>query len=142
MHLEGKIAIITGAGSGLGLGTCAVLAAAGAKVAAFDVNAESLAKAHEAGGTDLMTREVDVADADAVKAGIDAVLERWRALHIAVNCAGVIRAVKTVSKGEPFPLAAWERVIAVNLTGTFNVIRLAAVAMSRTRRHRAGAIAA
>lgn len=85
MHLEGKIAIVTGAGSGLGLGTCAVLATAGAKVAAFDVNAESLAKARTAGGTNALTHAVDVADADAVKAGIDA-----------VNCAGVIRAAKTV----------------------------------------------
>lgn len=131
MHLEGKIAIVTGAGSGLGLGTCAVLAAAGAKVAAFDVNEESFARARAAVGANVLTRAVDVADADAVKAGVDAVLETWGALHVAVNCAGVIRAAKTVAKGAPFPLDAWDRLIAVNLTGTFNIIRLAAVAMTR-----------
>src|SRR5690606_4606639 len=52
--------------------------------------------------------------------------------HVAVNCAGVADAAKTLnSKGEPFPLATWDKVIAINLTGTFNVIRLAAVAMAR-----------
>ena len=79
----------------------------------------------------LLTRAVDVADAAQVQAAVDAAVARFGTLHVAVNCAGVADAGKTVgSKGEPFPLATWDKVIAINLTGTFNVIRLAAVAMA------------
>jgi len=66
-----------------------------------------------------------------VQAGIDATLARFGAIHICINCAGVPDAAKTVADGKPFPLALWDKVIAVNLTGTFNVLRLAAVAMAR-----------
>lgn len=61
------------------------------------------------------------------------------AIHVAVNCAGILRAAKTVSKGEPFPLTTWNSVLAVNLTGTFNMIRFAALAMMRNVPHVEGA---
>ncbi len=66
---------------------------------------------------------------ESVQAGIDAALAAFGAIHVAVSCAGIGNAAKTVSRGVPFPLDTWNKVIAVNLTGTFNLVRLAAVAM-------------
>lgn len=73
---------------------------------------------------------VDVADDQSVHEAIDAVVGRSGALHIAINCAGILKAAKTVSRTGVFPLDDWNDVIAVNLTGTFNVARFAALAMS------------
>ncbi|CAG9167910.1 putative oxidoreductase [Cupriavidus laharis] len=127
MDLQDKVAVVTGAASGLGLATCKALAAAGAKVVGFDLDAGRLA---EAMGADMTGVAVDVADEASVKAGIDAVLARHGALHVSVNCAGVLGPCKTLSKGQLFPTDLWNRVIGVNLTGTFNMIRYAALAMS------------
>lgn len=133
MKIESTVALVTGAGSGLGRASALRLAQAGASVVAVDRNADGLAKLGEAiPAGRLVTMTVDVTDAAQVQAGVDAALEKFGALHVAVNCAGVADAAKTLnSKGEPFPLATWDKVIAINLTGTFNVIRLAAVAMAR-----------
>lgn len=131
MNLQAKVALVTGAASGLGRATCEALAAAGAKIVGFDRDEGRLAEAMSALGEDATAHAVDVADEASVKAGIDAAVERFGAVHVAVNCAGVADAAKTLSKGEPFPLATWSKVIAINLTGTFNVIRYAAQAMAR-----------
>lgn len=129
------VALVTGAASGLGRATALRLLGHGARVVATDRDAarlEALAAAAGAGGERLMARTLDVSDAGQVQGAVDATLERFGAIHVAVNCAGVADAAKTVDgKGEPFPLATWDKVIAINLTGTFNVIRLAAAAMTR-----------
>jgi len=127
MNLKNAVAIVTGAASGLGLATCQKLASAGARVVGFDLDQSKL---REALGPDMTGIVVDVANESAVKAGIQAVLERYGALHIAVNCAGVLGPCKTISKGQLFPSDVWNRVLSVNLTGTFNVIRHAALAMT------------
>ncbi|HEX2885484.1 SDR family NAD(P)-dependent oxidoreductase [Vineibacter terrae] len=131
MQLQNKVAVVTGAASGLGFGSCRALAAAGARIVGFDRDADRLAALRDALGEQAMTAVVDVADEASVKTGIDQAVAAFGAVHVAVNCAGVADSAKTVSKGEPFPLATWNKVIAVNLTGTFNVIRFAAVAMMR-----------
>ncbi len=133
MKIDSTVAIVTGAGSGLGRASALRLAQAGASVVAVDRDAAGLAGLGEAiPAGRLVTMTVDVTDAAQVQAGVDAALEKFGALHVAVNCAGVADAAKTLnSKGEPFPLETWDKVIAINLTGTFNVIRLAAVAMAR-----------
>lgn len=127
MKLQNKVAVVTGAASGLGLATCRALAAAGATVVGFDLDKTKL---DDALGTDIMGIAVDVADETSVKAGIDAVVNEYGHVHIAVNCAGVLGPSKTISKGQLFPSDLWNRVIGVNLTGTFNVIRHAALAMT------------
>ena len=140
MNLTGKVAVVTGAASGLGLATCKALAEAGARIVGFDRDEARLGEMSRAIGEKTLTRVVDVADEESVEAGIQAALERFGTLHVAVNCAGVADAAKTLSKGEPFPIATWSKVIAINLTGTFNVIRFAAKAMAgeRARGRRAG----
>lgn len=130
MRIEGSTAFITGAASGLGLATYRAFAAARASIVAVDIDraaAESVAAAIGAGSLGL---GVDVCDEGAVTAAINRTREAFGALHIAVNRAGVGTAAKTVSRGAAFPLGIWDRVTGVNLTGTFNVLRPAALAMS------------
>ncbi|MBW9106583.1 SDR family NAD(P)-dependent oxidoreductase [Paraburkholderia phenoliruptrix] len=127
MNLKNAVVVVTGAASGLGLATCQRLAAAGARVVGFDLDQSKLS---EALGRDMMSIAVDVANESSVKEGIDAVVDRYGAIHVAVNCAGILGPCKTVSKGQLFPSDVWNRVLSVNLTGTFNVIRHAALAMT------------
>ncbi|MGH8789353.1 MAG: SDR family NAD(P)-dependent oxidoreductase [Cupriavidus necator] len=127
MDLQDKVAVVTGAASGLGLATCHALAAAGAKVVGFDLDTARLA---EALGPGMKGMVVDVSDETSVRAGVAAVVAEFGALHVSVNCAGVLGPCKTLSKGQLFPAELWHRVIGVNLTGTFNMIRYAALAMS------------
>lgn len=130
MNLQNKVAVVTGAASGLGFATCKALAAAGARIAGLDRDKDKLATLASELGANAITCAVDVADEASVKAGIDAAMKAFGAIHVAVNCAGVADSAKTLSRGEPFPLATWSKVIAINLTGTFNIIRFAAQAMS------------
>ena len=130
MKIEGKVAVVTGAASGLGLASACALAEAGAHVVAIDLDEGRMGRLRESIAPDrLLTQAASVADESSVAAAIAAGVERFGSIHIVVNCAGVADAAKTVSKGVPFPLATWDKVIAVNLTGTFNVIRLAAARM-------------
>jgi NAD(P)-dependent dehydrogenase (short-subunit alcohol dehydrogenase family) len=123
--------VVTGAASGLGRETCVRLAAGGASIAAFDRDAQRLAELPAAIQGRVVSRVVDVSREDSVRDAIESACAELGAIHIAVNCAGVADAAKTISKGVPFPLATWDKVIGINLTGTFNVIRFAALAMSR-----------
>ncbi|CAN7489977.1 SDR family NAD(P)-dependent oxidoreductase [Pseudomonas umsongensis] len=130
MKLDNKVAVVTGAASGLGLATCKTLAAAGAQVVGFDLDQQRLDAALD-GITGITGIAVNVADEASVRAGIEAVVQRFGGVHVAVNCAGILGPCKTLSKGQLFPTELWNRVLGVNLTGTFNIIRHAALAMSR-----------
>ena len=131
MNPADKVAVVTGAASGLGLATVRALAAAGSRIAAFDVNQERLGALNEEFGEGCLGLVVDVTDGQAISAALDKVVDRFGSIDIAVNCAGVEGAAKTVSKGKAFPLDLWNKVIGVNLTGSFNVIRLAALHMAK-----------
>ncbi|MBL0900280.1 MAG: SDR family NAD(P)-dependent oxidoreductase, partial [Reyranella sp.] len=129
MNVKGQAAIVTGGASGLGGATASALAAAGAKVAIFDLQDElGEAKAREIGGLYLKT---NVADAANTEASVKTVVEKLGAPRVAVNCAGIGRSGRTISKSGPHDLAMFTQVIQVNLIGTFNVIRLASFAMSQ-----------
>lgn len=131
MNIDNKIAVVTGGASGLGRAVCEELAGRGARVAIFDRNAEAgEALAARLGATALFV-SVDVTSEASVTAGIAKTIAAFGAIHICVNCAGVADAAKTVGDGKPFPLDVWQKVIAVNLTGTFNVLRLTAVEMAK-----------
>lgn len=131
MDLSEKIAIITGAASGLGRATAERFAAAGARVALLDVD-EAAGKALAAGlGEAAMYRRVDVANDDSVAAAIDGVVDAWGAVHVCVNCAGRGGGgIKTLGRKGRFPLALFKEVLEVNLVGTFNVLARAAEKMS------------
>ncbi len=130
MRLSGAAAIVTGGGSGLGRATAEALAAKGAKVGVVDLNpaaAEDVAKA--IGGLALVC---DVADDASAKAAIAKAEAAHGGARVLVNCAGIGTPIRIVGKeGEPAPLGDFEKVIRVNLVGTFNMIRLAAAAMAR-----------
>jgi NAD(P)-dependent dehydrogenase (short-subunit alcohol dehydrogenase family) len=129
MNVKGQAAIVTGGASGLGGATASALAAAGAKVAIFDMQDElGEQKAKEIGGLFVKT---NVGDAASVEASVKTVVEKLGAPRVVVNCAGIGRSGRTVSKSGPHDLAMFSQVIQVNLIGTFNVIRVAAYAMSQ-----------
>jgi NAD(P)-dependent dehydrogenase (short-subunit alcohol dehydrogenase family) len=129
MKLSGAAAIVTGGGSGLGRATAEAFAARGAKVAVFDLNrgaAEEAAKA--VGGVALVG---DVADEASAAAAIGKAASAHGAARVLVNCAGIGVAKRVAGRDGPHPLPDFERVIRVNLIGTFNMIRLAVGAMSK-----------
>lgn len=129
MELKGKIALVTGGASGLGGATAQALAAEGATVVILDVN-EDKGPSHAASlpGSARFIR-TDVTDEASVQGAIASVLDTEGAVHVCVNCAGIGPPAKTVGKDGPHPLGLFEKVIRVNLIGTFNVSRLAAHAM-------------
>lgn len=131
MQLQDKIAIVTGGASGLGLATVNAFLAKGAKVALFDLNAQAAEAVVAELGTNAMFCSVNVADEASVQAGLDKVVAAWGAVHVAVNCAGIGSAQRTVGKNGPHSVEVFNKVIAVNLLGTFNVTRLAAVEMAK-----------
>ena len=129
MNVKGQAVIVTGGASGLGGATASALAAAGAKVAVFDVQDElGEKKAEELGGLYVKT---NVADGPNVEASVKTVVEKLGAPRVVVNCAGIGRAARTISKSGPHDLGMFAQVIQVNLIGTFNVIRVASWAMSQ-----------
>ncbi|MFC8933268.1 3-hydroxyacyl-CoA dehydrogenase [Rhodococcus sp. NPDC057135] len=131
MIVNDSVAVVTGGASGLGLATTKALLADGASVVIIDLpssNGEAIAKEL---GDRVRFAAADVTDEVAVTAALD-VAESLGPLRVAVNCAGIGNAVKTVSKKGAFPLDAFKKVIDVNLIGTFNVLRLAAERISKT----------
>jgi NAD(P)-dependent dehydrogenase (short-subunit alcohol dehydrogenase family) len=130
MNISQQAAIVAGGASGLGAATARAMAAAGAKVAIFDRNAEAgQAIAQQIGGTFCQT---DVTDpASVAQAIIDAATAHGPA-RIVVNCAGIAPPAKVVNRdGAALPLADFMATVNVNLAGSFNVMAQAAAAMQR-----------
>jgi NAD(P)-dependent dehydrogenase (short-subunit alcohol dehydrogenase family) len=129
MKLQGIVAIVTGGGSGLGRATAEAFAAAGAAVAVVDMN---LAAAEEvAGAIGGRPYAFDVADATASEAAIARIEADLGGIRVLVNCAGIGVAKRVLGKEGPQPLADFDKVIRVNLLGSFNMLRLAAAAMAK-----------
>jgi NAD(P)-dependent dehydrogenase (short-subunit alcohol dehydrogenase family) len=127
MKLDGSSAIVTGGGSGLGAATAEALAAAGAKVVVLDINeAAAQAVAARIGGVAVAG---DVAEEAPVARAVEAA-SALAPLRMAVACAGIAPAARVAGKAGPHDLALFERVIRVNLVGTFNLLRLAAARMT------------
>jgi NAD(P)-dependent dehydrogenase (short-subunit alcohol dehydrogenase family) len=128
MKISGSAALVTGAGSGLGAETARELARRGAKVAVLDINeAAAKAVAAEIGGLAL---RCDITDSASVNAALDAAREAHGPARMLMNVAGIGGARRLVGKdGTPMPLEDFQRIVNVNLVGTFNVIRLVAAQM-------------
>ena len=130
MELQGRVALITGGASGLGLATAHRLVDAGASVALVDLpDADGAAAVAQLGDRAAFT-PADVTDAEQVQSAIDDVVERFGGLHVAVNCAGIGPASRVVGRSGPHDLGLFRKVVEVNLIGSFNVLRLAAARMA------------
>lgn len=130
MIINDSVALVTGGASGLGLATTKALLADGASVVIVDLptsNGETVAKEL---GDRVRFAPGDVTNEDDVTAALD-VAESLGPLRVAVNCAGIGNAIKTVGKNGAFPLADFTKIVTVNLIGTFNVLRLAAERISK-----------
>ena len=127
MELKGHAAIVTGGASGLGAACARALAAAGAKVALFDVNEKAASEV--AAEINAIAVACDVSDAASAEAAVKKAAAAHGPARILVNCAGIGPAKRIVGRDGPMPLADFERVIRVNLIGSFNMMRLAAAGM-------------
>ncbi|MDF1479328.1 3-hydroxyacyl-CoA dehydrogenase [Leifsonia sp. H3M29-4] len=131
MQITGTTALVTGGASGLGLATARRLIADGAGVVIADLpSSAGVERAAELGDRAVFV-PTDVTDEASVQAAVDAA-SAFGGLDVVVNCAGIVNGFRVVGKKGPFPLDAFSRVIAINLIGTFNVIRLAAARMIET----------
>jgi NAD(P)-dependent dehydrogenase (short-subunit alcohol dehydrogenase family) len=129
MQLKDQAAIVTGGASGLGAATARRLAKEGAKVAVLDLNtklAETVAK--EIGGVAITC---DVADSASAEAAIATAAKVHGPARVLINCAGIGVAKRVVGREGPMALGDFERVIKVNLIGSFNMLRLATAEMSK-----------
>ncbi|MFN0245461.1 MAG: SDR family NAD(P)-dependent oxidoreductase [Kofleriaceae bacterium] len=131
MQLNGLVALVTGGASGLGAATVRALVGKGAKALIVDRDeAKGQALAAELGAAAAFAK-ADVTDAAQVEAAVEAA-QKLGALRVAVSCAGVGWAARTLDKtGKPHDLELFKTVIGINLVGTFNVLRLAASAISK-----------
>jgi len=131
MELNGGSFVVTGGASGLGAATVRMLAAGGARAVIADLKEDDgRALAATLGDAACFVR-TDVCDEASGAAAVAAAVERFGGLTGLVNCAGIVHGEKVVGKEGPHTLAGFARAVNINLVGTFNLIRLAADAMSR-----------
>ena len=130
MELTDKVAVITGGASGLGRATVKRFVARGARCAILDMNVEKGQSLVDELGASVTFFNTDVTEEKSVKEAIDGSMDTFGAIHINCNFAGIGNAIRTVGKQGAFPLNDFKRVIEVNLTGTFNVLRLCAEKMA------------
>ena len=118
MEAQGRTFLVTGGGSGLGAAVAGNLAGGGANVVVADLEGEE--------NENVRFIKTDVTDEENVQAAIDAAQEEFGGLHGAINCAGVATAEKVLGREGPHALDSFNKVVQVNLVGTFNVARLVA----------------
>ena len=138
MQIKDSVFIVTGGASGLGAGTVRALAAQGGRVVIADLNKAAGAALVQELGAGARFAECDVSSEASARAAVDLAVSAFGGLNGLVNCAGIAIGEKTLGKEGPHALASFAKVINVNLIGTFNMIRLAAEAMSRGQPNAAG----
>ena len=130
MNIEGHSAIVTGGGSGLGEAVARELARLGAKVAVLDINAANAQRV--ASAIKGLGLTADITDTASLTAALDAAQAAHGTARIVMNIAGIGSAKRVVGKdGNPAPLEDFERVIRINLVGTYNVVRLTAARIAQ-----------
>ena len=131
MKVAGSVFVVTGAGSGLGAAVAEQLADAGASILISDINVQGGETIAARLGNNAGFIRTDVTDEVDGRAAIGKALKDFGGLHGLVNCAGIAPGEKVLGRDGPHRLDSFARAIAINLTGTFNMIRLAAEAMAR-----------
>jgi NAD(P)-dependent dehydrogenase (short-subunit alcohol dehydrogenase family) len=130
MRIEGTLCAVTGAASGLGRATAKALHEAGANLLLLDLNQDRLNDLQgELAPETMVAAAVDIRSPEQIEKALDEAIARFGALRTTVNCAGIASSAKIVSRGEAHDFDLWRKVIDINLTGTFNVMRLAAARM-------------
>lgn len=130
MRIEGMLCAVTGAASGLGRATTKALHEAGANLLLLDLNQDRLNDLQgELAPETMVAAAVDIRSPEQIEIALDEAIARFGALRAAVNCAGIASSAKIVSRGEAHDFDLWRKVIDINLTGTFNIMRLAAARM-------------
>ena len=133
MNVKDKVAIITGGASGLGEACLRNLVKDGAKVAIIDIDADRSEKLINELGSQVLFVKVDVTNSESAEIGIQKVVTSFGAIDIAINCAGVGTPAKVFSKKGAQPLEVFNRVVQINLVGTFNIVRLAVEQMIKNQ---------
>jgi NAD(P)-dependent dehydrogenase (short-subunit alcohol dehydrogenase family) len=131
MDIRDHVFLVTGGGSGLGAACVRLLAEGGGRVVLVDVDRDRAAAVAAPLGNAVHWLAADVTDENAVQQAVQAAEERFGGLHGVIQCAGVAWAERLLGPSGPHRLDSFLRVLQVNLVGTFNVARLAAVALSR-----------
>ena len=131
MQMSESVFLVTGAASGLGEACAQRFVSQGARVVMADLNEEAGRARAQQLGTQAHFVRTDVTSADDVRAAIEAADSQFGSLQGAVNCAGVLAATRVVGRDSPHDLDLFERVVRVNLIGTFNVLRLCADAIAQ-----------
>lgn len=127
MEIAGHVVVVSGGASGMGAATAQHLASLGANVAILDNHPEAAKVIADEIGAYAIT--CDVSDESQVQAAMDAVVKKYGAIHIAINCAGIAPAARIVGRDGPMAMDDFQRVIQINLIGTFHVLRAAAAVM-------------
>jgi len=130
LRVEGSTFFVTGGGSGLGAATARLLAESGARVVLADVNEEAGEHTASEIGSGAKLFRTDVTEEESVQDALDSTVETFGTLNGVVNCAGIGPAAKVVGKKGVHDLGLFTKTVEINLVGTFNVIRLAAVKMA------------
>jgi NAD(P)-dependent dehydrogenase (short-subunit alcohol dehydrogenase family) len=133
MQIQDRTFLVSGGSSGLGAACVRTLVQAGAGVLIADVNQDQGTKLADELGPKARFARTDVTDEASVQRAIDTALAVFGGLHGSIQCAGIAIAEKLLGKSGPHALASFTNVIQVNLIGTFNVVRLAAQAMTRNQ---------
>jgi NAD(P)-dependent dehydrogenase (short-subunit alcohol dehydrogenase family) len=131
MELTNRVAVVTGAGSGLGRATAHTLAQRGAKVAVLDQDGDAVRHTASQGTGQLLPLTANVADEDPVAEAMASVETEFGAVHLCINAPGVATPGTILRKGQALPLADFRAVVEVNLMGTFDVMRRCAELMAR-----------
>jgi NAD(P)-dependent dehydrogenase (short-subunit alcohol dehydrogenase family) len=130
MELKDRAVLVSGGASGLGGACVRLLSEAGAKVIIADLNQAQGEELAGELGERVRFVKTNVTEEESVQAAVQAAVDNFGGLHVAINCAGIGVAEKVLGKDGPLSLANFSKVIQINLIGTFNVIRLAAAAMT------------
>jgi len=138
MEIRERVAIITGGASGLGEACARNLLRGGAKVAILDLAEERGKEIASELGDSAIFCSTDVTDEKSVKQAIDRTVEAFGGIQVVINCAGVATPAKVLGKEGPMPLKSFEQVIKINLVGSMNVIRLAALKMVENKENEDG----